>query len=470
MQCDPVTVFQAAVTRVPAYRSFLEAHASRIPEVHSLEAFSTLPLCDKKSYIAHYPLEDLCLDGSLRGKHVIVRSSGSTTTPFYWPQVPDQERDVTPWLYAELDEVLHVSDTPTLVIVALGLGSWISGELATWSLRTLAMEHENLTLVTPGLDVEEVVNLLERFAPRFPQTLIYSYPPFARMMVDRAMERGVKVADLGIHLRLAGEGYSEHYRDHLNRLLGYEEGHLSSMLSGYASTDFGRCGKETPMAVLVKRLLHEKGLTQQVLGSSDIPTVCQFNAAGFYLETVDGEIVITKLQAVPLVRYRTGDRGEIVPFEEMMARFARLGIDPLAELERRGFPRDTVKPLPFLLVSGRTDGGITFYGANIAAALVRDVLETASPFREQFTPRFQVRKREDQDSRPVFEILVEPREDGQACDPGALAACMAEELSRRSNEYAVVLHARGDAALPLMTVVPRGHLLQGAKIRYVATS
>ena len=467
MLCDPVSVYQAAVARVPAYREFLLAQRGLIPEVHSREEFAALPLCDKKSYLACHPLEELCLDGSLAGKHVIVRSSGSTATPFYWPQMPDQERDAARWLYVELDEVLQVQSKPTLVVVALSLGSWISGELATWSLRSLAIEHENITLMTPGLDLAEVVNIIERFSPCFAQTLIYSYPPYARTLVDQALARGVPVDKLNLHFRMVGEGYSERYRDSLNRLLGYPYGDLSSMVSGYASTDFGRVGKETPVSVMIKRLLHERDLSGSVLGLSDIPTVCQFDASGFHLEAVDGELVITKLQAVPLVRYQTGDCGEVVEFAEMLERFRRLGVDVLEELERRGWPKDKTKPLPFVLVTGRKDGGISLFGANIPAALVRNVLESSPTISPELTANFQMSKAEDESGQPRFEILVEAQLDGQAHDTRALGLEMAAELARRSTEYAAVWSARGEDALPQITVVPRGRLLQGAKIVYV---
>lgn len=465
MNLDPISVYRTAAERVPAYDEFLRRERGEIPEVRSLDEFRALPLMDKKNYLTRFPLAKVCLDGTLRGAHVICRSSGSTAKPFYWPQLPEQERDLSTWLATELEDTFAVGSKPTLVIVALALGAWISGELATWALRSLAIESGNITLLTPGLNRDEVVDMIAEFSPHFQQTLIYSYPPFAKNIVESAVERGIPVQDFNIRLRLAGEGYSEKFRDYVNALLGHDRNDIASIASGYASTDFGRVGKETPLAVAVKRVLHEKDCAAAILGCDTIPSVCQFNPAGFYLEAVDGELVITKHQAVPLIRYRSGDRGELIGYEEFLARFNAAGIDLLAELQARGGDPLAVKPLPFVLVHGRADGGITFYGANIPVAQIRDILEGSSPFREHFTGNFQIRKSSDEKLDPVLELQLEEKSPGYEKD--SLAALMARELAGRSSEYAKLLEVRGDTAMPMITVVGKDFFLNSAKIRYV---
>jgi phenylacetate-CoA ligase len=465
MSLDPITVYRSALERTPAYGEFLSRELGALPTVTTLEEFQALPLMDKKNYLTRFPLERLCLDGSLRGAHVICRSSGTSGKPFYWPQLPDQERDLSVWLSSELEDTFSVRTRPTLVVVALALGAWISGELATWTLRTLAMEEGNITLLTPGLDREEVVTMLETFSPHFSQTIIYSYPPFAKNIIETARERGIPVEDFDIRLRLAGEGYSEHFREYVNGLLGHRPGEITTISSGYASTDFGRIGKETLLSVTIRRILHERGLCAELLGCDTLPSICQFNPSGFFLETVDGELVVTKPQAIPLVRYRSGDRGEIVGYDEMLARFSPFGIDPLEELRARGKGRTGAGRLPFVLVHGRSDGGITFYGANIPVTLIRDILEGVSPFREHFTGNFRLRKSHDERLDPIFELFLEEKSPGW--DPETLPSLLAAELSDRSSEYATVLKTRGAAALPVITPMEKDSFLGSAKIRYI---
>jgi phenylacetate-CoA ligase len=420
---------------------------------------------DKKNYLSQFPLPDRCLDGTLQGAHIVCRSSGTTQSPFYWPQMPWQEQDAVTWLYSELEETYSIDTTPTLVIVALALGSWISGELATWALRTLAMQKGNITLLTPGLDRDGVVEVLDSFAPHFSQTLIYSYPPFAKNVIESARAKGVAVENHNIKLRLAGEGYSEQFRDYLNSLLGYDKGAVYTISSGYASTDFGRVGKETPLCVAMKRLLYDTGACEKILGTATLPSVCQFDPAGFYLEEAEGELVITKYQAVPLVRYRTGDQGEIVAYTQLLSRFRDEGLDPLDLLRKQGVDPSAVKPLPFVLVHGRHDGGVTFYGVNLPVGLVRDVLESAAFFRQNFTGNFQMRKSQDERLNPILELVLEERAAG--FDHSGLPALFARELADRSNEYAKVLKTEGEKVLPVITVVPRDYFVANTKIRYV---
>jgi phenylacetate-CoA ligase len=455
MTFDPLETFKSAVDRVPAYRDFLLQERGSIPRVETLDDFRSLPLTDKGNYLKHHPLERLCLDGDLRCAHVICRSSGSTSKPFYWPQLPEQERDLVGWVSSELEDTFSISTTPTLAIVALALGDWISGELATWSLRNLAMEQRNLTLVTPGMDREEVVQLLGTFSPRFAQTIVYGYPPHLKNTLETALAAGIPLHDFHVRLRLAGEGYSEKYRDHVNALLGYEPGNIFSISSGYASTDFGRVGKETPLSVTMRRLLHELQLGPQVLGCDTLPSVCQFNPAGFYLECVSGDLTITKHQAIPLVRYRSGDLGEILSFDEMLSRFRAAGIDPLEELHRRGGDPAAVRPLPFVLVHGRADGGVTFYGVNILVAQIR----------EHFTGNFQIRKAQDENLDPVLQLLIEERVPG--ADVPSLPAAMARALASRSSEYSTLLGQQGAKLFPVVIPVTRDHFLRNPKIRYV---
>ena len=458
-------LYRIVLSRVPAYRDYLERRLGTVPPEVDLRTFASLPLTSKKDYVKAYPLEDLCLDGTLTGKHVLCRSSGSTGKPTYWPQMPEQERYVADYLYTDLDEDLHISRCPALALVVLGLGSWISGELTTWGLRTLAIQKGNLTLATPGLNLEEAAEILEEFGPRFPQTVLYSYPPVAKRLLEMADEAGTDLPALRLSLRLAGEGYSERYRDHVNRLLGYPEGHLTSVVSGYGSTDFGSAGKETPLCVAIRRALYEGGLTEKALGVRDLPSVCQYDPAVHLLEVVEGELVASKYQAVPLVRYRSGDRGELVPFRDMMDRLADAGADPLKILRDRGGSPERVRELPFVLVHGRIDGGVVFFAANVLVGQVQGALETDPVLAQAFSGAFQLRRTETEALEPVLEIRAELRPGASVPEDGPVR--LARELASRSSEYALVWGSNGDRALPRIVPMEPGSLYSSTKVRYL---
>jgi len=467
MGYDPLAVYKMAVSGVPAYPTFLRESLGAIPEVESLEDFRKLPTTDKHGYIARFPLEAICLDGTLRGKHVICRSSGTSGHPVYWPQLPEQERDSVRWVMSDFEELLHVREAPALAVVALGLGPWISGELASWSLRSAAIEGGCITLATPGYNLDVAVEILGRFGPHFAQTVLLSYPPFAKAIIEGARGLGTPVESLRVSLRLVGEGYSEHYRDYMMRLLGYEERDAFRIWAGYASTDFGRAGKESPVAVACRRLLHKSGLVEQILGTSVIPSICQFDPESFYLEVVDGELVITRHQGVPLVRYRTGDRGQLLAFEEMMGRFLECGLSPLETVKSFGFDERSIRRLPFVLVEGRMDGGVTFFGANIIVEQIRDCIESNASLTEQVTGAFQIFKTQDASLNPVLELRLERRGGAKGADAAEVARVVAKELASRSTEYAMILGQEKERALPIVSFVEEGALLKGNKVHYV---
>lgn len=468
MAKDPIEVYRTAVSRVPAYRKFLEASAGRVPEVKTLEDFRALPMTSKKEYLNRYPLEEICLDGTLRGKHFICRSSGTTQKPFYWPQMPEQERETPQWFYAGIDEAIQVSEKPTLVVVTLALGSWISGELSTWALRCAALEKKNLTVVTPGLNIEEAVGLLERFCPHFEQTLVLSYPPFAKNIVDSALAKGLPLESYHLRFRLVGEGYTEHFHGYMAQRLGHTEQDVSAIWAGYASTDIGRIGTETPLSIMARRLVFQKGLAKEVFGLNEMPSLCQYNPDNVFLEEVAGELVATKHQAVPLVRYRTSDRGALLSCDELLARMDRAGLDPVRALERLGFDTARIRRLPFLMVFGRHDGSVTFFGSKILAGQVQDVLEGTPELAQLFTGAYQMKKSEDSNLDPVLELVLEKRLGVKAVDEKAVIAAFARELAKRSTEYASIHGQQGDKALPKLSLVENGFFSKDLKIRYVA--
>jgi phenylacetate-CoA ligase len=463
---DPVALARTAIERVPAYREFLASTLGHIPEMRDPRDFTALPLTDKPSYVKAYPLESVCLDGTLRGKHVLCRSSGTSGKPFFWPQMPEQERYAPGWIRSDLEENLHISERSTLLVVALGLGSWISGELTTWALRTVAMDCPNLTLVSPGLDLEETAEILTEFSPRYDQTMIYGYPPFMKGILDRACALGADLEHLSVSMRLVGEGYSEAYREGINGMLGAEPGALGTVLSGYGATDFGSVGKETPLCAAIRRLCRERDLTETLFGEA-LPSVCQYDPSGIYLELQEEELVVSKYQAVPLIRYRTGDRCELVPFDLMMDRCRGAGTDPLRRLAEGGFDPETAPRLPFVLVRGRMDRGVVLCGANVPVGLVRDVLENHPVLREALSGNFQLHRGEDEALRPFLEVALERREGIEPLGAEETFRILSAELRTRSSELAAVGKAQGELPLRISFLEP-GSLAANQKIKYIA--
>jgi phenylacetate-CoA ligase len=350
------------------------------------------------------------------------------------------------------------------------MGGNMSGALFAYALRAIGIETGRTTLLTPGRDEETCIEEIAEFSPHFSQTILYSYPSFAKNILEKAAGRGIPVANYGIRLRLLGEGYSETYRDHLNALLHHPQGALDTINSGYGATDFRGAGKESLLCIAIKRLLHEQDLTKELFGLDNIPTICQYNPDFIYIEGINGELVMTRHNAVPLVRYRSGDTGFVMGYEEMIQLLAGRGLDPFKLMEERGCDPARATRQPFVMMTGRKDGGIIFLGAKIQVAKVKSVLEETPYLAERLTGEFQLRKGEDNDLTQYLELSIVARPDAGEPDPAEIAGAFADALgARQGGIYADVLGKDRGAALPRIRFVEREEIMTPAsfKIRYL---
>jgi len=470
MAKTPIETYRIAVDRVPAYRRFLEEKCGAVPEVRDMEDFRRLPFMDKPSYIQAYPLAERCLDGTLRGKHVLSHSSGSSGQHLYWPNLPELERGYWQRTLEELERNYDIRSRSTLIVLGLLMGGNLSGALFAYVFRAIGIETEGaITLATPGRDEEACVEVLRDFSPQFDQTVLFSYGATAKTLLETAAARGVPVERLGIKLRLIGEGYSEAFRDRINELLGYPYGTLASVTSGYGATDFRNVGKETPLCLAIRRLLHERDLLEPVLGLAEMPTLCQYSPEAVHVEEEEGELVMTRYNAVPLVRYRSGDGGLLLDHGEMMGRLAAAGADPLALMAERGHDPASASRDPFVLVTGRRDG-LTFCGTKLLISKVKAVLEGTPFLAERFSGEFQMKRVFDENQDPRLELALVPRPDAPDSDAREVAEAFADALSERQGGiYSALLATNRAAAVPRVRFVRREEIMTPSsfKIRYL---
>lgn len=462
MNGDPLEIYRSTVARVPAYRTFLEESLGKVPDVATREAFRALPLMDKTNYIMRYPLEALCLDGTIMGKHCFLRSSGTSGNSFYWPKLPEEEKSAPQGLGRFFSRILREEMRPTLVVIAFALGPWATGTTASWAFRTLAQDTPGLTVVTPGNNAEAILDVIRRLSPLFRQTLIFTYPPFAKLVMEQGLEQGLPLRDRNIMLIVGGEGMSEHYREHMVALLRHDPRDFTAVWSAYGSTDFADVGTESPVSIAMRRILHERGVAQEVLGTPEVPMLFQAPPSPSYFELVDGELVVSRMQGVPIVRYRTGDRVQFVDYEDMLARFRAAGHDPLTYLP--GENDHAPMPWPFCLLYGRTDGMIFFYGANVTLDQVRTALEhpDMAPY---CNGKFLLGQGTSEQGDPVIEVTLEDTPPLREADLKRVAVIFSQALARSHVEYAHYAERLGDRILPRILLAPSEAFAGGWKYK-----
>ena len=119
----------------------------------------------------------------------------------------------------------------------------------------------------------------------------------------------MKWSDYKVKFVFSAEAFSEDFRDYLIKNSG--NGNLyRNFLHVYGSADIGSMAAEMPTGVLIKRLcLENKELFKDIFGDlNKFPTLAQFDPTFVNFEEVNGEIVLSGNNNMPLIRYAIGDR------------------------------------------------------------------------------------------------------------------------------------------------------------------
>ena len=107
---------------------------------------------------------------------------------------------------------------------------------------------------------------------------------------------------------------------------------------------------ESPLSIAIRRFAQEnEAFHRNAFGEGIMPFLCRYDPTSIYVENVDGEMVFTRLKAMPIVRYQIGDGGGVVSYSGMRALLADHGYVRLKPpVDRQGPGR---KPSPVYVVN-----------------------------------------------------------------------------------------------------------------------
>ena len=362
-------IFQLAVQEVPAYKDFLQKQNINPDKIRTLEDLKKLPILDKKNYIQKYPINKRCLNGTLAGKYTVEKSASTTGSSYFWPRLFEEDELFPKYIEYSFVQFYGIDKKSTLVILTLALGTWTSGEKMAQALRMTAVENGfPLTVVTPGANLEEVIEIVKNLSPYYDQTIIVGYPPFIKTAIDEGIKQKIDWKKLNVRLGLGGEGYSEQWREYMGEKIGLPQKDLLGISGGYGAADLGMSvGREYPITVLIRKLAYkDKKLAKALFGEENLlPSFLQYNPASFYIEEVNGELIFTVKTGTPLVRYNIHDRGGVLPFAKVIKITKEYGYDVYNLLKKYDYGKGNIWKLPFFYVFGRSDGTVSIGGANI---------------------------------------------------------------------------------------------------------
>ncbi len=345
---DKLSFFKEVLKRVPAYKKF-----AKEKNFNSDTFWENIPFTDKHSYLLKYELPELCWDGDITKAHLIGASSGfGKSGSVFWPKRPEDEEDYIKNIETMLINNYNIDKKKTLILVCLAFGTWIGGMQIATAVRMLAFENKYpIICSTPGLNLKEAVEILKIIKPHVEQTLIITNPSNIVLFYALMRKENIK-PDGSIFFPVVGEYISEEMRIKTCKDFGHNVDSLFVVWTGYGSADTGDIGVETEHTMKLRRFIYKNPqLSKEIFNTTDTPMIFEISSRAF-IEIINSEIIVTKDQIVPLVRYNTKDRG---------------GLLNLNEIEEK-IPQELKENLPekMLYVFGRTGDSIIFYGTNLS--------------------------------------------------------------------------------------------------------
>jgi phenylacetate-CoA ligase len=465
-------LFRVTARDVPAYRQLLVEHKIDPAAVKSTADFARLPLLDKKNYNRRFSLDDLVLGGTLTRSDFFAVSSGSTGEPTFWPRALADEFPVAVRFEQVFRDAFQAQTKRTLAVVCFALGTWVGGMFTASCMRHLSAKGYPVVTATPGNKIDEILRVVQRLSPQFEQTVLLGYPPFLKEVVDAGRSQGIDWSPFQVKLVMAGEVFSETWRDLVAERLGGGDP-LRFSASIYGTADAGVLGQETPVSIAIRRFLAERpDAAQAMFGDTRLPTLCQYDPTARYFESlpVDGggaSLAFSGWNGVPLVRYHIADRGGILGYDAMLQKVHDLGCDPVAAVHAPGGPAP--RRQPFVWVFGRTDFTVSFFGANVFPETISLGLEQPE-IRARVTGKFVMQVKEGlADDKPRLTVTVELAKDATGDDAfgDQVAAAILAQLRRLNSEFANYVPA--EFQKPAVTLYPTGHpeyFPVGVKHRY----
>ncbi len=376
-----------------AYRRLIDARLEMLGKSDVRElSWDDLPILTKDSFYAANPWREIVPKESYHDIYSILRSSGTTSADgtgrgFFWPQLRSHDIALGQELQARLIETFQLASRKTLVIIGLSLGSWAGGEQFSFIFKSLALQHGlPMVVFSPGNQHAEILELIDAIHQEVDQIIIALCPSAIFYLEKLADQTGRTLPLAKIAFLVTGEPFPEELRIDWAQRTG-RRGQQPTILSVYGSADTGILGAESAPLIQVRQFLHARPDVAQHLGfpAASIPNLYHMQRNGAFYEVVNGELVITRWQGIPLARYNLKDRVRLYSWPILCRELA------LADsANARVWSQLADQPLCDLIsVVGRAHGCLFLCGSNIFESML-DAVFRRSGLRELSTGTFCV--------------------------------------------------------------------------------
>ena len=466
-----IEAFREMARRVPAYRDFLKKQKVNPAKIKTREDILHIPQMDKESYLRQYPLAAMCWDGKLRSP-IISASSGSSGIPSFWPRSEILEIETTQVFELFLKYVFGIDRKSTLLISGFAMGIYVGGTFTLNCCMRIAQKGYPLTIITPGLNKEEILLAVEKLHPYFDQIILGAYPPFVKDILEEGVRRGIDWKSKNIKLFFASEALSEGLRTYLYDIIGTKrKDYYASSMNLYGTADAGIAGHETPFSVFMSKILEENPeARRKMFGIGHAPSINQFYPSFKYFEIQNGEVLFSSAHTeMPLLRYNIHDRGRIVHFNEMLEAAKGLGYSNAEVFKAIG--GSSLWRMPFIALYGRTDLAVILSGANIYPETVRHALDRKE-LRKTITGKFTMLIERDKKENGYLSVHIECRKGirPMAALKQQAMKIIVEMLLKENVEYRILYEKTQSRMIPKVRFWPYGdsrYFAQNIKQRWI---
>ena len=362
-----------AVKNVPAYGDFLKKKLGKKNITITEKNFHTLPAIDKSNYLYKYILSKLTASGKL--PPMMHTSSGSSGRPTYWFRTDQQEDGGSSQTEQVFKNNFDIRPKDKILIVnCFSMGTWVAGTYMLEVGRILARKSFNVSTICPGIEQEDIINILKYLPKIFSKVIILGYPPFLTNIFQIIKTRGIKITGDKLRIVTSGGNFSEEWRKQIMKINGMKKSKY--ICSFYGSADVGVMATETSLSVWLRENLEQNsGLKKSLdIKGKELPSLFQYDPSLIYFEEQNSELLLTTNGGIPLVRYSIKDTGRIFSFAELGDLFKKCGLytKVLSLIIKQ------TQQWPLLLLTGRSDVMILFYAINIFPRYIYNGLKTSN--------------------------------------------------------------------------------------------
>ena len=450
---EVLALFHDTAREVPAYRDFLRNMRVRPESIRTIAELETVPAIDKANYLSRYPMNKIVPRGVL--PPLLYSSSGSSGRPRFWFRGRDLERQGADLHERIIYDMFGIQkNDPTLFVVCYSMGVWVAGGFTLDSLRAVADRGYRLTVATPGMERQDIYNVLGVAAGNFKNVILIGYPSFLMDIVAGFKTMNVRLGATRVGFMTAGDTITERWRaDILKEVGGKQLG--PGVISMYGSADAGPLGNETPLSIFLRKEAERNGaLRKELFGDAiALPSFMQYDPRRVFFQKQGKEFLISIRASVPLIRYNMHDWGTLFTYPEMCAIIKRHGLITSARAAGLGTWRS-----PFVALMGRTDVAVTFYALNIFPEHLRMALNKSMGqrfFNGSFSA-YNAISADNKVERLYLRVGLQPKRRMTAAMRRTMARRIAESLSRCNIEFRKLYSVLGDRALPTVTFVESG--------------